>query len=106
MDANTYNELTEAFHKETGIWPPGRDMPSVKAPEHTDEYRTRMLAFDNWRKQKDLQDELVGLLGAVYLQLTCDTPLDKQRLAVFIRFQIKSLHVWIEELDKEPPCTY
>ena len=50
-DTEDFNAKTEAFHKETGIWPPGRDMPAAMCGGE-DVYETRRLAFDYWCNQQ------------------------------------------------------
>ena len=39
------NEKLTLFQKETGIWPPGRDMPAAMCGEE-DIYSTRRRAYD------------------------------------------------------------
>ena len=60
MSKNDFNEQTELFYKETGIWPPGRNMPSAMCGGE-DIYQTRMRAYDYWRKTHKLQAEVKRL---------------------------------------------
>jgi hypothetical protein len=52
-----FNDKTERFHKETGIWPPGRDIPSATYGGD-DVHEIRRLAYDYWcKQQKQLEAE-------------------------------------------------
>lgn len=44
-----YDKKTELFQKETGIWPPGRDMPAAMCGGE-DIFMTRQRAYEYWRK--------------------------------------------------------
>ena len=50
-----YDSLTEQFHKETGIWPPGRDRAAALGPEDICDVRFR--AFETWKKLRDERAE-------------------------------------------------
>ena len=52
-----YEEKTELFRRETGIWPPGRDMPAALCGGE-DIYMTRQRAYEYWCKAKERIKEL------------------------------------------------
>lgn len=58
--AEEFNEKAEAFHRATGIWPPGRDRPSACNTEDVEDLR--LSAWLYWNK---VADELSRLQHAV-----------------------------------------
>ena len=61
MDSKQYDDRTEAFYKETGIWPPGRDMPSAMCGGD-DLDRVRMLAYRSWSRLQQKNERLRAAL--------------------------------------------
>jgi len=65
-DSDRFNELTEAFRDETGIWPPGRSMPAAMCGGAEDYESTRTRAWNYWnkaRRQLAAANETIGRLG-------------------------------------------
>ena len=69
-----FNDLTEQFHRETGIWPPGRDRPSAYGCEDISDLRMR--AWDYWRKSRREQAQILDVLERLNnCTLLCPKPI-------------------------------
>ena len=58
------NEKLTLFERETGIWPPGRDMPAVMCGGE-DIRGTRRRAYDYWYKTQTIRESLELEVGFV-----------------------------------------
>jgi len=56
-----YDEKSELFYRETGIWPPGRDMPAAMCGGENEEM-VRSRAYQSWCKLKAENDRLTEVL--------------------------------------------
>jgi len=68
------DEKLMQFHKETGIWPPGKDRPAEMAQDPFYEVMDiRIKAFKYWWKQQQLKD-LLEKLHSINMKIGCPYP--------------------------------
>ena len=69
------DEKLMQFHKETGIWPPGKDRPSEMAQDAFYEVMDiRIKAFKYWCKQQQVKAALEEASHMIYGELYPDHP--------------------------------
>jgi len=70
MDSKQYDDRTEAFYKETGIWPPGRDMPAAMCGGE-DLDTVRMLAYSSWSRLQRENERLKHYITRIGHRCQC-----------------------------------
>ncbi len=64
-EIDAYNARMDAFQRDTGIWPPGRDMPAAFCGGDDDRETTRLKAWAYWAKTRTAVNSHDALVEAL-----------------------------------------